>query len=125
MNTHTSDEKPVFPSLHFNRLSPAQAEALALLSEECGELQQIIGKILRHGLWSEHPNTRVPNQHSLTHEVGDVLASLRIAEVQRLIDWAGVITARDHKLLKVRRYLHHAKVQTELPDYRDDSELDT
>ena len=35
---------------HFNGLTPVQAELLALLSDECGELVQIIGKIMRHGL---------------------------------------------------------------------------
>ena len=97
----------------FNRLSPAVAEALALLSEECGELQQAIGKILRHGLWSEHPDSGVPNQKALEWEVGDLLAALRICEVQRLIDWANVIGARDRKMIRVRQYLHHAKVSTD------------
>lgn len=95
---------------HFNNLSPECAEALALLSEECGELIQAIGKIQRHGLWSEHPDSGIPNQHTLTREIGDVLAALRICEVQRLIDWGIVIVARDRKLQKVRQYLHHAKV---------------
>lgn len=95
---------------HFNNLPPDQAEALALLAEECGELVQIIGKIQRHGLWSEHPDTGIPNQHALTREIGDVLAALRIAEVQRLIAWANVLDARNRKMLKVRQYLHHAKV---------------
>lgn len=110
---------------HFNRLPPDQAEALALLAEECGELIQAIGKIQRHGLWSEHPESRIPNQHTLTREIGDVLAALRICEVQRLIDWGSVIGARDRKMIKVPKYLHHAKVVAEQPDYRDDSELDT
>lgn len=96
---------------HFNGLTPAEAEALALLGEECGELQQAIGKILRHGLWSEHPESGIPNQVTLEHEVGDVLAALRICEVQRLIGWPGVIRARDQKLLRVPRYLHHAKTE--------------
>lgn len=104
---------PSDPVTHFNGLPPAQAEALALLAEECGELQQVIGKILRHGLWAEHPDTHIPNQHSLMREVGDVMAAFRIAEVQRLIEWGYVIGARDRKLLKVPRYLHHAKVTTD------------
>ena len=33
----------------FNGLTPAEAERLALLMEECGEVVQIIGKVLRHG----------------------------------------------------------------------------
>lgn len=32
---------------HFNGLTPAEAERLALLLEELGEAQQAIGKILR------------------------------------------------------------------------------
>lgn len=41
---------------HFNGLTPAEAERLAMLSEECGEVIQIIGKILRHGYDSYHPD---------------------------------------------------------------------
>lgn len=105
---------------HFNRLSPAEAEALALLSEECGELVQAIGKIQRHGLWSEHPESGIPNQHTLTREIGDVMAALRICEVQRLIEWSGVIGARDRKMMMVRQYLHHAKVVAEFKVDSDD-----
>lgn len=95
---------------HFNHLPPDQAEALALLAEECGELVQIIGKILRHGLDSHHPDTGDNNVELLQKEVGDVLAALRIAEVQRLIFWDWVVRCRDRKLMKVVQYLHHAKV---------------
>lgn len=95
---------------HFNQLTPAQAEALALVAEECSELVQIICKIQRHGLHSCHPETHEENYHALWREVGDVMAALRIAEVQRLVHWADVIRARDRKLHKVTKYLHHAKV---------------
>lgn len=104
MSINPSDDRP------FNRLSPAVAEALYLLSEECGELQQAIGKILRHGLWSAHPDSEIPNQVTLEREIGDVLASLRICEVQKLLKWAAVIRYRDDKLRRVPKYLHHAKV---------------
>lgn len=95
---------------HFNNLSPEQAEALALLAEECAEVIQAITKIQRHGLWSEHPESGEPNQHTLKREIGDLMAALRICEVQRLIEWGSVVGARDKKLMKVTRYLHHAKV---------------
>ena len=36
-------------SSHFNKLTPAQAERLAILIEECGEVIQAATKILRHG----------------------------------------------------------------------------
>lgn len=105
MSTLTED-----PNKHFNRLSPAHAEALALIAEECAEVVQAIGKILRHGLASEHPDSHITNYLTLQREVGDLLAALRVGEVQRLLDWEGVIHARDAKLLKLPRYLHHAKM---------------
>lgn len=112
-NHPTPDERSPFPPANFNRLKPEETEALALLAEECGELIQAIGKILRHGLWSEHPESGIPNQITLEHEAGDVLAALRICEVQRLLGWAGVVRARDQKMIRVQRYLHHAKVDTD------------
>jgi hypothetical protein len=96
---------------HFNGLSPADAEALALISEECAEVIQAVAKIQRHGLWSEHPESGIPNWRTLQREVGDLLAALRVGEVQNLIDWGTVIQARDDKLFKkLPKYLHHAKV---------------
>lgn len=66
-------------SEHFNGLTPAQAEALALLSEECNEVGQIIGKILRHGLHSCHPdNPGVTNATMLEKEIADVHAAIDI-----------------------------------------------
>lgn len=95
---------------HFNDLMPEAAEALALIAEECAEVIQAITKIQRHGFYSEHPDTRIPNWRSLHREVGDLLAALRIGEVNQVVDWANVIRARDAKLMRVGRYLHHAKV---------------
>jgi hypothetical protein len=46
---------------HVNGLSNEQLESLALLSEECGEVIQVVGKILRHGLdsnWMDNPTNR-------------------------------------------------------------------
>ena len=37
-------------------LTDAESERLAMLAEECGEVIQIIGKILRHGYTSYHPD---------------------------------------------------------------------
>lgn len=59
---------------HFNKLTPAQAERLAMLSEECGEVIQIIGKIQRHGYNSSHPSDPLtPNVRLLEKEIADVL----------------------------------------------------
>lgn len=63
------------PSEHYNRLTPAEAERLAMLAEECAEVIQIIGKIQRHGYESHHPNdpTDVTNRRMLEKEIRDVL----------------------------------------------------
>ena len=56
----------------FNKLTPAEAERLALLSEECAEVIMAIGKILRHGFESRHPNGGPTNRQTLERECGDL-----------------------------------------------------
>lgn len=92
---------------HFNRLSPPEAERLALLAEECGEVIQVIGKILRHGYESRHPNGGPTNRELLEKELGDVDAAIRM-----MFDADDIIP--DHvdfwnhkKQAKVKQYLHH------------------
>lgn len=63
---------------HFNQLTPAEAERLAMLAEECGEVIQVVGKILRHGYASCHPaNLTVTNKELLVKELQDVNAVLQ------------------------------------------------
>jgi NTP pyrophosphatase (non-canonical NTP hydrolase) len=94
-------------TLHFNKLTPAEAERLALLSEECGELVQAIGKILRHGYESCHPETMIRNRVALEHEMGDVRAAMIILCEAGDTDKYAVHMNADKKLKFVRPYLHH------------------
>ena len=56
-----------------NNLTPAEAERLAMLAEECAEVIQVIGKILRHGYESHHPETTgVTNRDLLNAEINDI-----------------------------------------------------
>jgi NTP pyrophosphatase (non-canonical NTP hydrolase) len=59
-------------------LTLAETERLALLLEEMGEAQQIIGKILRHGYASKNPfyPDGETNRELLTRELGDVLVAI-------------------------------------------------
>lgn len=92
----------------FNGLTPAEAERLALLVEELGESAQAVGKVLRHGYESCHPEGGPTNRKSLMNELGDVRHA-----VDRLCD-AGdldkqVIGVQAHlKGKRVQRYLHHS-----------------
>ncbi len=55
-------------------LTNAEIERLAMLSEECGEVVQLIGKILRHGYTSCHPydESMTTNWTLLKKELNDI-----------------------------------------------------
>lgn len=87
----------------------AKHERLSLLLEELGECQQIIGKILRHGFESWHPEdaSRTTNRELLEKEVGHVLHALDRMCFSDDIDPSSI---KDHAYQKgdsVERYLHH------------------
>lgn len=94
---------------HFNQLSPAEAERLSLLIEECAEVIQIIGKIQRHGYDSSHPNGGPNNRDMLSEEMGHVRAA------SFLLTATGGVSARtvqEHADRKsegyaANKYLHH------------------
>lgn len=91
---------------HFNGLTPAQAELLAMLAEECGEVIQVVGKILRHGYESYHPDRpHITNHDLLAAELTDLSAVLgRIVLVEKLPfgdvekAWAKKMTFAHHQL---------------------------
>ena len=61
-----------------NNLTPAEIERLAMLAEECGEVVQIVCKVLRHGYESYHPDdmNKETNKDILVDELLDVFAVL-------------------------------------------------
>lgn len=91
----------------FNKLKPSEAERLALLAEEMGEAIQVIGKILRHGFDSVHPNGGPNNRTLLEKELGDVRhAMIRMCEAGDL-DKDSIHAAAEAKRESVEQYLHH------------------
>jgi NTP pyrophosphatase (non-canonical NTP hydrolase) len=94
---------------HFNQLTPAQAELLALLLEELGEAQQAIGKILRHGYESVNPfvDDGPTNRESLEWELGDVSAAIRLLAKAGDVDDNAIVRAEVSKLQRVGAFLHH------------------
>lgn len=95
---------------HFNGLTPKEAELLALMSEECGELIQAIGKILRHGFASVHPEGRDEgrsNRENLVREMGDVRAAIELFIGQDMVSGGDVHRAMVSKLDRVGKWLHH------------------
>ena len=94
---------------HFNRLTPAEAERLALLMEECAEVQQVIGKILRHGYASRHPAGGPDNRSLLERELGDIDAARALLIKARDLDEQAIDRHANAKMARVREYLHHAE----------------
>jgi NTP pyrophosphatase (non-canonical NTP hydrolase) len=102
---------------HFNGLSPAEAERLAMLAEECGEVIQVIGKILRHGYDSYHPDQahkppqyRCTNRQALGHELTDLYA-VASALCRDKVPEAS-LHDQDLAWVKKMRYAHHQEGQS-------------
>lgn len=92
----------------FNNLSLAEAERLAWLLEEIGEVQQAIGKILRHGYENYHPEfPGIRNRQDLEREVAHVYAALDLMVAQDDIDLDNIRPERNEKAHKVKKWLHH------------------
>ena len=92
---------------HFNDLTPAQAERLAILLEEMGEAQQAIGKILRHGYESRHPDGGQTNRESLERELGDVHHAIQRLCVRSDLNEKNILERSTVKGIKIGKYMHH------------------
>ena len=92
---------------HFNGLSPAEAERLALLVEECGEVIQAASKILRHGYESCHPVSGVNNRAALERELGDLVFVIGLVAAAGDIAETNVEAALNDKADRIVPYLHH------------------
>ncbi len=96
---------------NYNKLSPAQTERLSLLLEECAEVIQIAGKILRHGYEEYHPNDPdTSNRQLLEKEIGDVLMAIQFLEKNSDVDQIAVTKRTADKMTRVGKYLHHNAV---------------
>lgn len=96
----------------FNELNPAEAERLAILAEELGESIQIIGKILRHGYESRHPNGGPSNRQLLEKELGDVRWAMIFLCESGDLSKAAIHAGADEKAAKVVQYLHEQDLST-------------
>lgn len=88
----------------FNGLSEGAQERLVILAEECGEVVQAIGKILRHGYESAYNGET--NRQALERELGDLFhATKRLCLAYELNEEAlanRVLLPKEKKA-----YLHH------------------
>lgn len=93
---------------HFNKLTEPELERLSLLAEECAEVIQVIGKILRHGYESYSPfdEAMTSNRALLEKEVGHVQCAVALMAVHDICG-SKINNSAEEKAKSVRRYLHH------------------
>lgn len=106
--------------LNFNNLIPAQTERLALLLEECGEAIQAIGKILRHGYNSSHPNLpKTTNKDDLEKEIGHIKLAISLLCDAGDISYDSIAVSTHEKSRSIIKYLHHQNpLETKFPGLR-------
>ena len=99
---------------HFNELTPAEAERLAVLAEEAGEIVQAVGKILRHGYDSCHPVSGVSNRASLEWELGDFVVSMGMLANTHDVSVEAIEARAAVKDKQIAKYLHHNRRMSDL-----------
>jgi NTP pyrophosphatase (non-canonical NTP hydrolase) len=100
---------------HFNGLTPAEAERLAILAEECGEIVQIVMKALRHGLDFHHPDTGETNRLAIAREIGDLNAIVWRLVSAGDLDSGIMADSAESKNAKLPRWTHHQPDSTNEP----------
>lgn len=94
---------------HFNELTEAEAERLAFLAEECGEVIKAAMKILRHGYASHDPTNpeHLGNRHDLRVEMAHIQAAMRMLYAAGDVDEWDAQLLMNTKLKTAAKYLHH------------------
>ena len=82
---------------------------MAILAEEMGEAQQIIGKILRHGYESYNPvvDTGLTNRRMLEKELGHVQHAIERMSEARDVNDSGILDYSGAKRQSIEKWLHH------------------
>jgi len=86
-----------------------QAERMACLIEEAGEVLQAVGKVQRHGWESQDPTQagQLPdNRESMERELGNLVAAVLLMARAGDIDPYAVLAAAKAKLETVQEWLH-------------------
>lgn len=94
---------------NFNQLSNAETERLAILSEELGEVLQVIGKTLRHGYECRNPleEDSQTNRRLIEKELGDVMNIVRMMYESGDIIEAAVVERSKYKASTIAKWVHH------------------
>lgn len=101
----------------FNQLTPAAAERLDILQEECAEVIKAVAKIKRHGFESYNPDNpsvpRISNRMELARELGDVIGVMDAMCTENDISGPAIERHGKEAWAKKLRYTHHQTTAVE------------
>lgn len=105
----TCINKKLEDSTSYNGLTPGEAERLAILAEEAGEIVRSVGKILRHGYDGYHPSKpdHLGNRGELEMEIGDLGGIVAMMFDAGDISEDKVIKQVAAKRPRIMKYAHH------------------
>ena len=89
---------------------------IACIGEECGEVQQAVGKALRFGILDTNPKTKNTNWVELRKEVHDLIAVYEMLcyEFDRVPDLDRSLIEKKKK--RVRKYMGYAREHGQLEE---------
>lgn len=101
---------------HFNKLTPAELERLAILAEECGEVIQVVNKVIRHGYedYSPFDETKTTNRSNLEKEIGDLTFIVDFMNEHTDINLLNSMKRSGHKRRTINKWFRHNKVEDKL-----------
>ena len=79
-------------------------KCLGKLGEECGELSQVICRIIIQGFEENNPDTGMPNKIWLEKEIADVLANIRLVTEKFNLNYASIAARREVKYTKIKHW---------------------
>lgn len=83
---------------------PMAARGIPKLIEECGELQQVLGKRLAYYRTIHHPDGSGSLRKRMAHEMGDVLAAIEFVAEYEGLDMAAIEVHASAKLAQFRAW---------------------
>ena len=93
------------------KLTAEKLERLAILAEECAEVQHIIMKTIRHGEDSCHPDDLdTTNKMMLSQEVADLVFAITMCIEDDDIDGDIVQECFDLRYDTINEYLHYNEI---------------
>lgn len=103
----------------FNQITPAEAERLAMLSQEASRLIQMANKVLHHGMGGAQPDgPGFPNRDDIVEGLADLEAVRVMMEIAGGIDGPQAPISED-TLWRIGKKVRHGRHQQGFQDMLD------